>query len=109
MSGDKLDPEGVKGKFGVLPERIVDYLTLVGDAVDNVPGVDKVGPKTAAKLIEQYGSLKASLRTRGSQGRRRRKPAARDRLAAHRAPARHGEVRRGAAVRLRRAPRQGAR
>ena len=57
MSGDKLDPEGVRGKFGVLPERIIDYLTLVGDAVDNVPGVDKVGPKTAAKLIEQYGSL----------------------------------------------------
>jgi DNA polymerase-1 len=57
MSGDKLDPAGVKGKFGVLPERIIDYLTLVGDAVDNVPGVDKVGPKTAAKLIEQYGSL----------------------------------------------------
>jgi len=57
MSGDKLDPEGVKGKFGVPPDRIVDYLTLVGDAVDNVPGVDKVGPKTAAKLIDQYGSL----------------------------------------------------
>jgi DNA polymerase-1 len=57
MSGDKLDPEGVKGKFGVRPDRIVDYLTLVGDAVDNVPGVDKVGPKTAAKLIEQFGSL----------------------------------------------------
>ena len=57
MSGDRLDPEGVRAKFGVLPERIVDYLTLVGDAVDNVPGVDKVGPKTAAKLIEQYGSL----------------------------------------------------
>jgi DNA polymerase-1 len=57
MSGDKLGPEGVKEKFGVPPERIVDYLTLVGDAVDNVPGVDKVGPKTAAKLIDQFGSL----------------------------------------------------
>ena len=57
MSGDKLDPAGVKAKFGVPPELIVDYLALMGDAVDNVPGVDKVGPKTACKLIEQYGSL----------------------------------------------------
>jgi DNA polymerase I len=44
-------------KFGVPPERIVDYLTLIGDAVDNVPGVDKVGPKTAAKWIAEHGSL----------------------------------------------------
>jgi DNA polymerase-1 len=57
MSNEKLDPEGVKAKFGVPPDRIIDYLALMGDAVDNVPGVDKVGPKTAAKLIEQYGSL----------------------------------------------------
>jgi DNA polymerase-1 len=57
MSMEKLDPKGVEGKFGVPPDRIVDYLTLVGDAVDNIPGVDKVGPKTAAKLIQQYGSL----------------------------------------------------
>jgi len=57
MSNEKLDIEGVKAKFGVPPERIVDYLTLVGDAVDNVPGVDKVGPKTAVKWITQYGSL----------------------------------------------------
>jgi DNA polymerase I len=54
---DKLGPDGVKAKFGVPPEKIVDYLALIGDAVDNVPGVDKVGPKTACKLIEQYGSL----------------------------------------------------
>jgi DNA polymerase-1 len=54
---EKLDPAGVKAKFGVPPDRIIDYLALMGDAVDNVPGVDKVGPKTAAKLIEQYGSL----------------------------------------------------
>jgi DNA polymerase-1 len=54
---EKLGPEGVKAKFGVPPEKIVDYLALIGDAVDNVPGVDKVGPKTACKLIEQYGSL----------------------------------------------------
>ncbi len=57
MSNEKLDVEGVKAKFGVPPERIVDYLTLVGDAIDNVPGVAKVGPKTAAKWLAQYGSL----------------------------------------------------
>jgi len=44
-------------KFGVPPERIVDYLALVGDTSDNVPGVEKVGPKTAAKWLSQYGSL----------------------------------------------------
>jgi DNA polymerase-1 len=52
-----LDEGGVKAKFGVPPGRIVDYLTLIGDAVDNVPGVDKVGPKTAAKWISDHGSL----------------------------------------------------
>jgi DNA polymerase-1 len=57
MSNEKLDVDGVKVKFGVPPERIVDYLTLVGDAVDNVPGVEKVGPKTAAKWIADHGSL----------------------------------------------------
>jgi DNA polymerase-1 len=61
MSGDRLDPAGVKGKFGVPPELIIDYLALMGDAVDNVPGVDKVGPKTACKLIEQYGSLEGVI------------------------------------------------
>ena len=57
MSGETLDSAGVLAKFGVPPERIVDYLTLVGDAVDNVPGVAKVGPKTAVKWLTQYGSL----------------------------------------------------
>jgi DNA polymerase I len=57
MNGTVLDPAGVREKFGVGPERIVDFLTLVGDSVDNVPGVDKVGPKTAAKWIDRYGSL----------------------------------------------------
>jgi DNA polymerase I len=52
-----LDVDGVRAKFGVAPDRIVDYLTLIGDAVDNVPGVDKVGPKTAAKWIADHGSL----------------------------------------------------
>ncbi|MFN3565346.1 MAG: 5'-3' exonuclease H3TH domain-containing protein, partial [Burkholderiaceae bacterium] len=59
MSNEKLDVAGVVAKFGVRPEQIVDYLTLVGDSVDNVPGVDKVGPKTAAKWLQQYGSLDA--------------------------------------------------
>ncbi|HWU98837.1 MAG TPA: DNA polymerase I [Oxalicibacterium sp.] len=57
MSNEKLDIDGVVAKFGVPPERIVDYLTLVGDTVDNVPGVDKVGPKTAVKWLTQYGTL----------------------------------------------------
>lgn len=52
-----LDPDGVKAKFGVSPNLIIDYLTLVGDTVDNVPGVDKVGPKTAVKWLDQFGSL----------------------------------------------------
>ena len=57
MSNETLDVAGVQAKFGVPPDRIIDYLTLMGDAVDNVPGVDKVGPKTAAKWIAEYGSL----------------------------------------------------
>jgi len=62
MSNERLDPAGVQAKFGVRPERMLDYLTLIGDAVDNVPGVDKVGPKTAAKWLEQYGSLEELVR-----------------------------------------------
>ncbi len=57
MSNETLDVAGVQRKFGVAPERIVDYFALVGDAVDNVPGVAKVGPKTAARWIAQFGSL----------------------------------------------------
>jgi DNA polymerase-1 len=57
MTNETLDVDGVAAKFGVPPGRIVDYLTLVGDAVDNVPGVEKVGPKTAAKWIAEHGSL----------------------------------------------------
>ncbi|WP_454763214.1 DNA polymerase I [Cupriavidus campinensis] len=57
MSGEVLDPPGVVTKFGVPPERIVDYLSLIGDAVDNVPGVPKVGPKTAVKWLAEYGTL----------------------------------------------------
>jgi DNA polymerase-1 len=59
MSGTRLDPAGVKAKFDVLPEQIVDYLALVGDASDNIPGVSGVGPKTAAKWLAQYGTLDA--------------------------------------------------
>jgi DNA polymerase I len=59
MSNETLDIAGVRTKFGVPPDRIVDYLTLVGDSVDNVPGVEKVGPKTAAKWLQTYGSLDA--------------------------------------------------
>ncbi|MBI5431069.1 MAG: DNA polymerase I [Nitrosomonadales bacterium] len=57
MSNETLDIAGVNAKFGVPPERIVDYLTLVGDAVDNVPGVAKCGPKTAVKWLAEYGTL----------------------------------------------------
>ena len=57
MDGSRLDPEGVENKFGVAPDQMIDYLTLVGDAVDNVPGVPKVGPKTAVKWLKEYGTL----------------------------------------------------
>jgi DNA polymerase-1 len=57
MNNGIIDREGVIKKFGVTPEQIVDYLTLVGDSVDNIPGVPKVGPKTAAKWLNEYGSL----------------------------------------------------
>ncbi|WP_295537739.1 DNA polymerase I [uncultured Pseudacidovorax sp.] len=61
MSGKRRDVAGVTAEFGVPPSLMVDYQTLVGDAVDNVPGVDKVGPKTAAKWLTQYGSLDALI------------------------------------------------
>jgi DNA polymerase-1 len=61
MTNETLDVEGVRTKFGVPPERIVDYLALIGDTVDNVPGVAKVGPKTAAKWLAQYGSLEGVM------------------------------------------------
>ncbi|MEA3640510.1 MAG: DNA polymerase I [Lamprobacter sp.] len=57
MTDSLLDPDGVRAKFGVPPERIIDYLSLMGDSVDNIPGVPKCGPKTAAKWIEHYGDL----------------------------------------------------
>ncbi len=57
MSNTVLDRAGVKAKFDVFPEQIIDYLALVGDSSDNIPGIDKVGPKTAARFLNQYGTL----------------------------------------------------
>jgi DNA polymerase-1 len=57
MTNTTLDPAGVFEKFGVHPQQIVDFLTLMGDSVDNIPGVDKCGPKTAAKWLAEYQTL----------------------------------------------------
>ena len=61
MSNTRLDRAGVKAKFDVFPEQIVDYLALVGDSSDNIPGVTGVGPKTAAKWLNQYATLDALI------------------------------------------------
>ncbi len=61
MSRTVLDDAGVFAKFGVRPDQIVDYLALMGDTVDNIPGVDKCGPKTAAKWLAEYGTLGAVI------------------------------------------------
>lgn len=68
MSNETLDEDAVEKKFGVRPERFIDYLTLVGDTVDNVPGVHKVGPKTASKWLAQYGTLDEVLAHAGEIG-----------------------------------------
>ena len=73
MDNTKLDRAGVEQKFGVSPEQIIDYLALVGDTSDNIPGVPGVGPKTAAKWLQQYGdldTLKAQRRRGHGQNRR---------------------------------------
>ena len=57
MTNETLDREGVTAKFGLPPERIVEYLALMGDSVDNIPGVPGVGPKTAVKWLQEYGTL----------------------------------------------------
>lgn len=57
MNDSKMDRDGVVEKFGIPPERIIDFLTLVGDSVDNIPGVPKCGPKTAVKWLTEYGTL----------------------------------------------------
>ncbi len=64
----RFDRAGVIARFGVPPERIVDYLTLVGDSVDNVPGVEKVGPKTAVRWLTEHGSLDQLLQHAGEIG-----------------------------------------
>jgi DNA polymerase-1 len=61
MTNSTLDVAGVKTKFGVTPEQIIDYLALVGDSADNIPGVEKCGPKTAAKWLAEYGTLDAVI------------------------------------------------
>ena len=61
MSGETFDSKGVMAKFGVRPDQIRDYLALMGDKVDNVPGVEKCGPKTAVKWLAQYGSLEGVM------------------------------------------------
>jgi DNA polymerase-1 len=61
MSNTVLDRAGVKAKFDVYPEQIVDYLALVGDTSDNIPGIDKVGPKTAARWLERFRTLDALI------------------------------------------------
>ena len=62
MTDTTLNAAGVAEKFGIPPERMVDYLALVGDSSDNIPGVPKVGPKTAVKWLTQYGALDAIIR-----------------------------------------------
>src|SRR5574338_139989 len=69
MSGGRLDSdEAVVGKFGVRAAQIVDYLALMGDKVDNIPGVDKCGPKTAAKWLGEHGDLDAVIANAGKVG-----------------------------------------
>ena len=74
MRNRRLGPAEVKEKFGVAPEQVGDVLALMGDSIDNVPGVDGIGPKTAAELINKFGSLdgcsSASRRSRASGARR---------------------------------------
>ena len=68
MTNEKLDEAGVIAKFGVPPGRIIDYLTLIGDTVDNIPGVMKCGPKTALKWLAAHDSLEGVMQNAGSIG-----------------------------------------
>jgi len=68
MTGELLNESGVKEKFGVPPEHITDYLALIGDKSDNVPGVDKVGPKTAVKWLDEYTNLENIIKNAESLG-----------------------------------------
>ena len=68
MTGEKLDPEAVEAKFGIPPNRIIDYLALVGDKADNIPGVPGVGPKTAVKWLVEHGSMEGVIENAESIG-----------------------------------------
>ena len=68
MSNEQLDEAGVEAKFGVPANKLIDYFALLGDAIDNVPGVPKVGPKTAVKWVTQYGSLEGVMEHAGEIG-----------------------------------------
>jgi DNA polymerase-1 len=68
MSGQVLDRDGVKQKFDVFPEQIIDYLALVGDSSDNIPGVPRVGAKTAAKWLNQYPTADDIIENAGDIG-----------------------------------------
>ncbi|HDH02941.1 MAG TPA: DNA polymerase I, partial [Actinobacteria bacterium] len=68
MNDTRLDADGVQEKFGVPPQGIVDYLMLVGDSSDNIPGVPKVGPKTAVKWLAEYRSLEELVSRAGEVG-----------------------------------------
>lgn len=61
MHAEQLDEAGIEKKFGILPEQIVDYLTLIGDTADNIPGVPQCGPKTAIKWLKTYGNLQGII------------------------------------------------
>ncbi|WP_275431731.1 5'-3' exonuclease H3TH domain-containing protein, partial [Klebsiella pneumoniae] len=61
MNNRRLGPKDTEEKFGVLPEKLGEVLALMGDSVDNVPGVKGVGPKTAAKLIQEFGTVEGVL------------------------------------------------
>ena len=68
MTNELLDSESVVGKFGVAPYRIIDYLALMGDKSDNIPGVPSVGPKTAVKWLQEYGSMEGIIENAGAVG-----------------------------------------
>ncbi|GJM12010.1 MAG: DNA polymerase I [Pseudohongiella sp.] len=68
MTSELLDSEAVLAKFGVAPDRIIDYLALMGDKSDNIPGVPSVGPKTAVKWLQQYGSMEGIIENADAVG-----------------------------------------
>ncbi len=94
MSDTVMDEGGVVTKFGVRPDQIIDYLALIGDTVDNIPGVPKCGPKTAAKWLGAYDTLdRADEQCGRDQGQDRREPARQSRSAAAVARADHHQDR----------------